>query len=100
MTSHAVGLIAMQAAAGQVSWPHDPEAVGGRSEVIDATARSTLAELDRLGLECRSSPAGPWATSPSWSARIRATGTPVDLTVLGEPPTALGRSSTGWCRRR
>lgn len=46
--SHAVGLIAMQAAAAEVTW-YDDEAGARRSlETIAATAAATLADLDRL----------------------------------------------------
>ena len=88
VASHAVGVIAVQAAAGQVSWPHDPEAVARAAEVIGATAGAALADLDRLGLEGRS-PARGTGDLPELVARIRATGTPVDLTVLVEPPPDL-----------
>ncbi len=88
VTSHAVGLIAMQAAAGQVSWPHDPATVRRAVQVIDATARSTLAELDRLGPG--SGAARGMDDVPALVERIRATGTVVDLTVTGEPTEALG----------
>ena len=74
----------MQAAAGQVSWPHDPEAVAGRSRSSARPPLRTLTDLDRLGPEGRS-PARGMGDLPELVARIRATGTPVDLTVLGEP---------------
>ena len=89
VTSHAIGLIAMQAAAGQVSWPHDPATVWRAVEVIDATAGSTLAELDRLHPGAGTAARGV-GDVPELVERIRATGTRVDLTVLGEPPESLG----------
>jgi signal transduction histidine kinase len=46
--SHAVGLIAVQAAAAEVSWPSDPEATWRAVDVIDQTARGTSADLGRL----------------------------------------------------
>lgn len=88
VVSHAVGLIAMQAAAGQVSWPDNPEAIRRSVGLIESTARATLAELERLG-------GHPVPTHPGTPdlkdlvSRIRATGTSVDLTVVGEPPDAL-----------
>ena len=88
VVSHAVGLIAMQAAAAQVSWPDRPDAVRRSVDVIEETARATLAELERLG------PDGP-SPRPTDSdladlvGRIRAAGVTVDLTVLGEPPPTL-----------
>ena len=87
VTSHAVGVIAIQAAAGQVSWPQDPEAVRRAVAVIAATARSTLAELDRLGLDESTRPRG-LDDLYQVVARIRAAGTPVDLTLVGELPVA------------
>ena len=87
VTSHAVGVIAIQAAAGQVSWPQDPEGVRRTVAVIAATARSTLAELDRLGLEESTRPRG-LDDLYQVVARIRAAGTPVDLTMVGELPVA------------
>ena len=87
MTSHAVGVIAIQAAAGQVSWPQDPEGVRRTVAVIAATARSTLAELDRLGLDESTRPRG-LDDLYQVVARIRAAGTPVDLTLVGELPVS------------
>jgi signal transduction histidine kinase len=89
VVSHAVGLIAMQAAAAQVSWPHDPHAVRRSVAVIDATARATLADLARLG----EGPVPPPRTLDdvlALVARIRAAGTAVDLTVLGDLPETAG----------
>jgi signal transduction histidine kinase len=80
-------VIALQAAAGQVSWPQDPEGVRRTVAVIAATARSTLAELDRLGLDEPTRPRGLDDLNQV-VARIRAAGTPVDLTVVGELPVA------------
>ena len=85
VVSHAVGVIAVQAGAGQVSWPHDPETVRRAIAVIDATAASALAELDRLQPKAR-----PQQRSledlRALVGRIRATGTAVDLTLEGELP--------------
>ena len=85
VVSHAVGVIAVQAGAGQVSWPNDPETVRRAIAVIDATAVSALAELDRLRPEVRS----PRSLEDlrALVGRIRAAGTTVDLTMVGEPPT-------------
>ena len=88
VVSHAVGLIAMQAAAAQVSWPDHPEAVHRAVEVIGATAGATLAELARLGPGALPAPPGH-ADLEELIGRIRAAGTRVDLTVVGEPPDAL-----------
>lgn len=84
VVSHAVGVIAVQAGAGQVSWPHDPETVRRAIAVIDATAVSALAELDRLQPEVH--PQRSLEDLQALVGRIRAAGTAVDLTVVGEPP--------------
>ncbi len=85
VASHAVGVIAVQAGAAQVSWPHDPEMVRRAIAVIDATAVSALAELDRLQPEVR--PQRSPEDLRALVGRIRAAGTAVDLTMAGEPPT-------------
>ncbi len=84
VVSHAVGVIAVQAGAAEVSWPDDPETVRRAIAVIDATALSALAELDRLQPEVRQqrSLEDLWALV----GRIRAAGTEVELTMVGEPP--------------
>jgi signal transduction histidine kinase len=82
--SHAVGLIAMQAGAAEVSLPRDPDGVRKAIEIIRAAATDTLAELGRLG---------PGAYDGRRTvedlralvSRIRATGTDVDLSLVGEP---------------
>lgn len=84
VTSHAIGLIAMQAAAAQVSWPQDPDAVRRSVDVIAATAAATLLELDRLGAPDRA-PRSDLDLHPLVQ-RIRAAGTPVHLTLVGEVP--------------
>nr|WP_294693947.1 histidine kinase [uncultured Friedmanniella sp.] len=89
VVSHAVGLIALQSSAAQVSWPHDPAAMRRSVAVIDATARSTLEELDRLGLPVDGEAAGVEGLF-ALAGRIRAAGTPVDLTVVGALPATCG----------
>ncbi|QBR94008.1 sensor histidine kinase [Nocardioides euryhalodurans] len=89
VASHAIGVIAMQASAGQVSWPSDREAAARAVAVIDATARDTLADLERLGPGTRSTSRGV-EDIDALVLRIRATGTPVDLTVRDTPPDPLG----------
>ena len=88
VVSHAVGVIAMQAAAADVSWPTNPAATWASIDVIDDTARSALAELDRLPSE---TPAQQRTTADIIALvnRVRAAGTPVDLTLIGEIPPAL-----------
>lgn len=87
VVSHAVGVIAVQAGAAQVSWPRDPESVRRAIGVIDSTATSTLAELARLG------PVRHQRSRQdlrSLVGRVRAAGTTVDLTVAGEPTPEAG----------
>lgn len=84
VVSHAVGVVAMQAAAAEMSWPHDRVAVRAAVDVIATTTTTTLAELDRLD------PTGGGGTASHTAAdlnslvdRIRAAGTAVELTVEG-----------------
>jgi signal transduction histidine kinase len=82
--SHAVGLIAMQAGAAEVSWPGDRDGVRHAVEVIRATAADTLADLGRL----RPGADDGRRTVEDLKAlvsRIVAAGTEVDLTLVGEP---------------
>ncbi|QZY28212.1 sensor histidine kinase [Nocardioides coralli] len=85
VTSHAIGLIALQAGAAQVSWPRDPDAVRRSVDVIATTAAATLAELDRLGTStsAASGDLGPLVR------RIRAAGTTVELDEVGDVPPEL-----------
>lgn len=85
VVSHAVGVIAVQAGAGQVSWPQNPETVRRALTVIDAIADSALTELDRLQPESR--PQRSLEDLQALLARIRTAGTAVDLTMVGAPPT-------------
>ena len=87
MTSHAIGLIAVQSAAAQVSWPHDQGAVRRSVALVEQTARSARVELDRLGAG-RSAGGGPPAPH-RLAARIRASGTAVDLEVSGDLPAGV-----------
>ena len=88
LTSHAVGLIAMQAAAAQVSWPRDPQSVRRAVSIVERTARGALLELDRLGAG-RSAARGA-ADLHELVGRIRAAGTRVELTLVGDLPAPVG----------
>ena len=80
VVSHAVGVIAMQAAAAQVSWPAEPRTALTALETIDQTAAQALADLDRV------IPDGAHEGSHDLDAlvaRIRATGTEVVLVRRG-----------------
>jgi signal transduction histidine kinase len=86
VVSHAVGLIAMQAGAAELSWPHDPDAARRSVDVISSTAVATLVEIDRL------LPGDTSCDVPRLEHlvdRIRATGTTVHLVQEGEPDPAL-----------
>jgi signal transduction histidine kinase len=87
VVSHAVGLIAMQAAAAEVSWPRDPDTVRRAVQVIASTTQGTLDELDRML---------PGATSQHGAgeldalvARLRAAGARIELQRTGEPDPAM-----------
>ena len=80
--SHAVGLIALQAAAAQVSWPTDPDAARASIAVIRDTADTALRELDGLGIG--STPPRSVEDIHALVDRIRAAHTRVDLRVEGE----------------
>lgn len=84
VVSHAVGLVAVQAAAAEVTWHTDPTAARRALGLVRATAEETLGEIDRL------LPGDPTATKTAadleaLTGRIRAAGTPVTLEVRGDP---------------
>ena len=84
VVSHAVGLVAIQAGAAQVSWPRDPAGVSSSLGIITTTARNTLLELERIE---------PWGASCVRTGadlgdlvdRVRAAGTPVHLSAADLP---------------
>lgn len=86
VVSHAVGLIAMQAGAAEMSWPRDPAATRRSIDVIASTAAATLAEIDRL-LPGDVTGAGP--RLEDLVERIRRAGTPVRMVQVGAPDPAL-----------
>ncbi len=73
--SHAIGVIAMQAAAGEVSWPSRPERSRDSIRLIHDTAQAALDELD-AGLRTPTESPGDLETLV---ARIRETGTLVQV---------------------
>jgi len=84
VVSHAVGLVAVQAAAAEVTWHTDPTAARRALGLVRATAEDTLGEIDRL------LPGEPTATKTvadleALTGRIRAAGTSVTLEVRGDP---------------
>jgi signal transduction histidine kinase len=87
VVSHAVGLVAVQAAAAEVSWHTDEEASRRALELVRTTAEETLGEVDRL-LPGGATSAKGVSDLEALVARIGAAGTPVDLRVAGEPGAA------------
>lgn len=88
VVSHAVGLIAMQAAAAEVTWASDRATAEAALATIRATARSTLGELRRLHPEDLRPPR-TLAEVRALIGRIEAAGTPVDASGLDDVPVAL-----------
>lgn len=87
VVSHAVGLVAMQAAAAEVSWPHRPEVVAQAVEVIRSTTESTMVEVDRM-VPGAGDRAGP-PRLEELVARIRRCGMAVELRREGVLPDEL-----------
>jgi signal transduction histidine kinase len=86
VVSHGVGLIAMQAGAAELSWPHDPDTTRRSVDVIESTAAATLAEIDRL---VPGAGTAQWPRPEDLVERIRAAGTSVRLVKDGMPGPAL-----------
>lgn len=83
--SHAIGVIAAQAAAAQVSWPRDEQAARRAFAIIEATTSSAIGELDRvLGGETVS------RDLDGLVRRIRAAGTTVRAELAPAPPQVEG----------
>lgn len=85
VVSHAVGVIAAQAAAATVSWPRDPAAAERALAVVADTSAAALREFR---------PDAPGGPEPDEAledlvARMRATGTPVTLSQSGALPRPL-----------
>lgn len=86
VVSHAIGLIAVQASAAEVSWPKDPAATRHCLHVVRDTAAHAAGELDRLLPSDRPDlaprhPRGTLADLDDLACRIRLAGTPVTLEV-------------------
>jgi signal transduction histidine kinase len=84
LVSHTVGLVAMQAAAAEVSWPRAPATVRDAVKTIERTAQRALVELDQL-------PGGhrfarrTVADIHALVERMRAAGVRVDLNIEVSP---------------
>ncbi|HOZ59946.1 MAG TPA: histidine kinase [Nakamurella multipartita] len=85
--SHAVGLIAVQAAAAEVSWPGHPAATRQALGVIAATTTAALADLDRSSPRRPPRPRRP-GDLVELIDRIRAAGTTVRVAGLDLVPPA------------
>lgn len=84
VVSHAVGVIALQAAAAELSWPRDLDAVHRAIEVIRRTTTETLADLERLSPPTGVEGGHTLDDLLALVDRVRAAGTRVDLTVVGD----------------
>lgn len=89
LISHAVGLISMQAAAAQVSWPRDPATVAESLAVVRRTAAATVAELDQVGHDAPGPPRRG-ADVRALVERVRAAGTTVHLSCPDVIDAAVG----------
>jgi signal transduction histidine kinase len=85
--SHAVGLIAMQAGAAEVTADRDPQSARRALEVVESAAIEALADLDRLHPESHA-PARTPADVAALVDRIRAGGTPVTVSGLDQLPAS------------
>ncbi len=96
VVSHAVGVIAVQAAAAEVTWPGDPTASDRALAVIAATTEQVLGELDRVVPARRSGAAVDVLHLPGAGhgdlggllGRVRSTGTSVAADV--QPGALVG----------
>ncbi|WP_459975166.1 sensor histidine kinase [Nocardioides pyridinolyticus] len=87
VVSHAVGLIAMQAAAAEVSWTTNRPGALEAVATIKSTAAATLADLDRLDPDARHC-VRSLGDLEALLQRVAAAGTPVEATGLGLLPEA------------
>jgi signal transduction histidine kinase len=85
VVSHAIGLIAMQAGAAEVSWPQDRAATARAVELVRQTALRTIGEVERL-VPAGSDTADVGPDLDELVSRLSATGTRVDLRVSGAVP--------------
>jgi signal transduction histidine kinase len=84
VVSHAIGLIAVQAAAAEMIWDTDRPGALRAVDLVRATATETLADIDRLLPGDRSTAKTPTDLG-ALVDRIRAAGASVRLEMRGEP---------------
>ena len=90
LVAHSMGVIVIQAQAGQRTVATDPDAARGAFGSIETAGRQGLAEMRRLLQLLTTSEDGSVAPQPSLReldellARVRAAGVPVDLAVAGD----------------
>jgi signal transduction histidine kinase len=85
LVSHAVSVVAVQAGAAELLWPHDPDAARRAIDVVESTARQTAAELDRL-LPGNTPVSHTISDVSALVARMSAAGLKVRFHQYGEPP--------------
>lgn len=86
VVSHAVSLVAVQAGAAELAWPHDEQATRDGLRAIADTVRTALAELDARPGEG----IGPgWQDVVRTVDRLRAAGLRVDLHLAVSPPDRI-----------
>lgn len=95
VVSHAIGLVAVQASAAEVSWPNDREATRHCLRVVRDSAAHAADELDRLLTSdhpdaTARQPRGTPADLDDLACRIRLAGTPVTLEVATAARSEVG----------
>ena len=84
VVSHAVSLVAVQAGAAELAWPHDPPAARAGLRAIDETVATALTELD--GRQGEAAPG--WEDLIRTVQRLRSAGLRVELDLGPPPPEA------------
>ena len=87
VVSHAVSLVAVQAGAAELAWPHRPAATRAGLRAIDETVAAALAELNAA--QWGDGPAPVWGDLAHTVGRLRSAGLTVSLETSGRPPDHL-----------